>query len=256
MIVMKGPEAAARWPQARLRPWKDLDLLVEDAHALQRELLAAGFVEIGDPAIYEDIHHLRPLMAPELPLTVEIHMRPKWREDGYTPTYGELLASAEPGAFANIPDVLAPSAAHHAVLLAAHSWEHNPLNCVGQLADVAAMTREAGREDADAVAREWKVSRLWSTTTDAIDDLLADRRAPIWRRHLNEARERTVFEGHVERIVGPIAAGSPTNATRALVSTLRPAPGEDWPTKVRRSGRALRNASLRRSDHLEERSTS
>jgi hypothetical protein len=252
IIVMKGPEAAARWPKARLRPWKDLDLLVEDAHALQDALLAAGFVEIGDPAIYEDIHHLRPLMAPELPLTIEIHMRPKWPEGAHTPTFAELYADAEPGVFASIPDVLAPSAAHHAVLLAAHSWEHNPLNCVGQLVDVAALTLEAGREAADEVAREWEVGKLWAATNQAIDDLLAERRAPIWRRHLHEARERTVFEGHIERVVGPIAAGSPANATRALATTLRPAPGEDWTTKVRRTGRALRNASLRRSDHLEE----
>jgi hypothetical protein len=255
IIVMKGPEAAARWPQARLRPWKDLDLLVADAHGLQRELLAAGFVEIGDPALYEDIHHLRPLMAPELPLTIEIHLRPKWPEGARTPTFEELFAAAAPGVFAGIPDVLAPSAAHHAVLLAGHAWEHNPLNCVGQLADVAALTLEAGHDAADAVAREWGVERLWATTTRAIDDLLAERRAPVWRRHLVEARERTVFEGHVERLVGPIAAGSPATATRALANTLRPAPGETWVTKVRRSGRALRNASLRRSDHLEERTT-
>lgn len=254
IIVMKGPEAAARWPQARLRPWKDLDLLVEDAPALQSALLTAGFVEVGEPALYEAIHHLRPLMAPELPLTIEIHTRPKWPAP-CTPTFAELSDAALPGVFASIPDVLAPSAAHHAVLLAGHAWEHNPLNCVGQLADVAAFTLEAGREAAEAVARDWDVARLWSSTLRAVDDVLLDgrpRRAPIWQRHLHEARERTVFENHVERIVGPIAAGSPADATRALAGTLRPAPGEDWGSKVRRSRRALRNASLRRSDHVEE----
>lgn len=258
MIVMKGPEAAARWPQARLRPWKDLDLLVEDAPALQHALLAAGFVEVGDPALYEDIHHLRPLLAPDIPLTIEIHMRPKWPE-GRTPSFAELYEAAVPGVFASIPDVLAPAPEHHAVLLAGHAWEHNPLNCVGQLADVAALTLEGGREAADAVAREWEIPKLWAATQRAIDEVLlapdAAGRSPIWRRHLTEARERTVFEDHVERLVGPMAAGSPSDATRALARTLLPAPDENWSAKVRRTGRALRNASLRRSDHLEERST-
>src|SRR5690348_6275579 len=29
LVLMKGAEVAARWPQARLRPAKDIDLLVE-----------------------------------------------------------------------------------------------------------------------------------------------------------------------------------------------------------------------------------
>ena len=70
------------------------------------------------------------------------------------------------------------------------------------------------------------------------------------------ARERTVLEGHVERVVGPLAAGSfvsgPATATRAIVSTLLPNPDEGWSDKIRRSGLAIRNASLRRSDHLQE----
>src|SRR4051794_23519321 len=31
LLVMKGPEAAQLWPHPRMRPWKDLDLLVPDA---------------------------------------------------------------------------------------------------------------------------------------------------------------------------------------------------------------------------------
>jgi hypothetical protein len=60
----------------------------------------------------------------------------------------------------------------------------------------------------------------------------------------------------VERLVGPLAAASisaaPATASRALARTLRPAPDERWSAKLRRSGRALRNASLRRSDHLDQ----
>ncbi len=87
-----------------------------------------------------------------------------------------------------------------------------------------------------AVAREWGVSRLWTATWRAVEDLLHDgaepRRRPIWRRHLHQARERTVFEVHVERLVGPVAAAPlptvPGAAARAIVNTVRPGPDEDW----------------------------
>ncbi|WP_028065227.1 nucleotidyltransferase family protein [Solirubrobacter soli] len=258
IIVMKGPEAASRWPHPRLRPWQDLDLLVEDAHAVQGALLGAGFVEVGEPAAYVDIHHLRPLASPGLPLSIEVHMHPKWPTER-APGFAELHADAAPGAFASIPDVVAPSAAHHAVLLAAHAWEHDPLSRLGSLVDIAALMLEAGRDETDAVAHEWGVARLWTATARAIDEVLLDEgrslRRPIWRRHLHEARERTVFETHVERLVGPVAAhpvaAAPAVATRALAKTLRPRSDERWGTKMRRSSRALRNRSLRRSDHLD-----
>lgn len=255
IIVMKGPEAAAYWPQARMRPWKDLDLLVEDAEAVQAALLAAGFVEVGDPEIYEDIHHLRPLALPELPLSIEVHMRPKW-PTATPPSFETLAAEAIPSTF-GLPGVLAPSPAHHAVLLAAHAWEHDPLSRLGALVDVAAVTDAAGEDAAAAVAREWGVSRLWTATWRAVEDVFGDAsgRAPIWRRHLHEARERTVLEVHMERLVGPVAAAPvqsmPSAAARAVVNTLRPGPDEGWGEKLTRSRRAMRNASLRRSDHLE-----
>jgi hypothetical protein len=261
VIVMKGPEAAALWPDSRLRPWKDLDLLVEDAHAVQDALLAAGFVEVGDPALYRDIHHLRPLSLPGLPVAVEVHLRPKWPA-AHAPTFDDLAAAAVPSTF-GVVGMLAPSPAHHAVLLAAHAWEHDPLSRVGSLADVAAMTIAAGRTDADAVARAWGVARLWSATARAVDEVLLDGRPalhpPIWRRHLEQARERTVLEAHAERLVGPLAGSSLHKAPHAVLSalarTIRPAPGEGWRNKWRRSWRAMRNASLRGSDHVQEERT-
>ena len=58
-----------------LRSFGDLDLLTDDAEAAQAALLAAGFQEVFEPEIYEDIHHLRPLWWPGLPLVVELHTR-------------------------------------------------------------------------------------------------------------------------------------------------------------------------------------
>ena len=54
LVVIKGPEAAAHYPDPVLRPYGDIDLLVRDAAASQRALLAAGFFPIGDPRLYED----------------------------------------------------------------------------------------------------------------------------------------------------------------------------------------------------------
>ena len=255
LIVMKGPEAATRWPEARLRPWKDLDLFVEDADTVQAALLAAGFTELGPCIDYRDNHHLRPLAFPSVPIAVEVHRRPKWPAR-HAPRFEELIEGAVPSTFP-VPGVFAPSVAHHAVLLAGHAWEHDPLGRIGSLADVAAMLFDADPQAVEAVARDWDVGRIWAATVRAVDRLLlTDRppaRPPIWHRHLHETRERTVFEGHVERIVGPVAAApvaaAPVAAARALSKTLRPWPGETWSGKLQRSRRSVHHASLRESEH-------
>ena len=87
-MLFKGPETAAHYPHPALRRFWDLDLLVPDAGATQRSLLKAGFREVGDPALYADIHHLRPLTLPGLPLAVEVHDRPKWADGLRPPGYG------------------------------------------------------------------------------------------------------------------------------------------------------------------------
>src|SRR4051812_20518114 len=71
IVVLKGPEIAARYPDPATRPFNDLDLLVEDAAQVHRALKAAGFYEIGNPRLYENIHHLRPLLLPDLPIPIE-----------------------------------------------------------------------------------------------------------------------------------------------------------------------------------------
>jgi hypothetical protein len=260
VIVMKGPEAAARWPSRRLRPWKDLDLLVEDADAVQASLLAAGFVEIVEPEPYREMchHHLCPLALPGVPLAIEIHKRPHWPNQS-APTFAALAEAAGPSTL-DVAGVLAPSPAHHTILMTGHAWAHDSLSRVAYLADVAAMLLEAGEDDAGATARAWGVSRAWAATSRAVERLLLEpkerARPPIWLRHLHESRERTVFEGHVERVLGPVAAGpvsaAPVAATRALLRTLRPTRGETWGAKLDRSRRAVHHASVRKSEHDED----
>ena len=53
LLLVKGPEVARLYPDPALRCFRDLDILVPDAPATQRQLLAAGFQETGDPSLYE-----------------------------------------------------------------------------------------------------------------------------------------------------------------------------------------------------------
>ena len=54
MLLMKGPEVASRYPNPADRPFRDLDILVDDPQSAQQSLIKAGFIEAGGGAT----HHL------------------------------------------------------------------------------------------------------------------------------------------------------------------------------------------------------
>lgn len=80
ILVLKGPEVAARYPVSGLRPYGDLDLLVPDAIAAEKKLLAAGFSfaesVLDAPVAWH--HHRLPMRYPGLPLKIELHRYPGW----------------------------------------------------------------------------------------------------------------------------------------------------------------------------------
>jgi hypothetical protein len=257
VALMKGPELALRYPDEASRPYRDLDILVDDADKAWHALREAGFTPAGDPALYIDgLHHLRPLVLPELPLIVEIHHRPKWIEGMPTPSTDELLATAVPSVL-GVRGLLALEPARHAIVLAAHAWAHVPLSRLGRLIDVAAMSRDLERDEVEAIARDWGVDRVWRTTSRVLDALLADRPRPlaghVWARHLWAVRERTVLERHLQRWLSPYAAlpvhGAVAANGRHLADELRPEPGETRREQVGRVLRAFRNAFTRLTDH-------
>src|SRR5438445_329663 len=97
----------------------------------------------------------------------------------------------------------------HAVLLAAHSWGHEPLRRVLDLIDIAMVLEgEDDRRLARELAFRWGLGGVWRTTIGVADALL--RRSGsvpalrIWARHLAAVRERTVFETHLTRWAGPV----------------------------------------------------
>ena len=123
---MKGAEVALSYPDAALRPYRDVDILVDDPPTVQRSLLAAGFEAVGEPdAYYEGRHHLRPLISRDYPLLVEVHRRPEWPKWASPPPNDELFAAGEPSAL-GVDGILAPRPAAHALLVAAHSWAEVP----------------------------------------------------------------------------------------------------------------------------------
>ena len=249
ILVLKGPEAAARYP-GRARASGDLDLLVPDAANGQRRRLAAGFAELHDhDGRWVGIQHFNPLVWPGTPLVVEIHSVPKWPTDSEPPRVEELVERAVRSA-TGVPGVLAPAPVDHAVLLAVHAWAHQPLGRARDLVDVGAFRADADSEEIARAARTWDVLPLWRTTIQALDAFLEGRRTlplRLWAAHLAELRDQTVFEAHLERILAPFWGLPLGRAARrsgaALLAELRPAFDEGWSEKLRRTTIALRRPS-------------
>jgi hypothetical protein len=255
-MVVKGPEVAARYPRPGLRAFGDLDLLVEDPAAAQRLLLENGFSLVGDEGLYRDIHHVRPVHYPTMPVIVELHERLKWIDGLRPPPTAELLRDGVP-ALGRVPGLLAPRPAEHAVILAVHSWAHQPLRRLGDLVDVAAAAQGVPADELREVARAWGVGRVWRATEGAIACLFHHGRRTwtlrSWARNLPAVRDRSVLETHVEGWVSGYAAYPPLEATRraldAVVADVRPAGDEGWSEKTRRMRVALKNAFVGRTAH-------
>jgi hypothetical protein len=259
LVVLKGPEVAALYPDAALRSYHDLDLLVPNAREAQRALLAAGFVAIGNPRLYDGIHHERPLAARGLPLHIELHAVPKWPEGFAAPRPEELFEAAVPGTL-GVEGVDTLARPHHAVVVAAHSWAHNPLRRVGELVDVSVISDGLDSEELRRLAARWGLRRIWDTTAATAGALFEGRDTtwPLrtWARHLPAVRDRTVLEAHLERWLSgfwALPSGKAVGTTgRVLIGELQPAPGETLAAKLARARLAARNALVRRSLHVEQ----
>jgi putative nucleotidyltransferase-like protein len=255
ILLMKGPELARLYPEPRLRPYGDVDLLVDDAKRAQRALLAAGFRPVGDPSLFLDIHHLRPLVAPGLSLALEVHDRPKWPERCAPPETAELLARGVPATFG--AGILALPPAEHALLVAAHAWAHGPLTRLSHLLDAELLALRSEPTELGLLARRWGIDRIWRATASAAAALFHDEPAPwplrTWARGLPAVREPTVLEWHLEACLAPFAAHPPRKAIHSAANgafgVARRQPDESWRDKLARSVHALNSPAASLSEH-------
>lgn len=256
LVLVKGPEVALDYGAPALRSFGDLDLLTDDAEAAQAALIAAGFREVFDPEVYENIHHLRPLWWPGLPLVVELHTRANWPAGMPGPSTAALLDAAVPSRL-GVAGIATLPPEQHTLVLAAHAWQHQPLGRLGNLIDVAVTLKRCDPADVDGLARRWGCTRMWRTTHAAIRSVLQGEGrsagVALWARHLAEVRERTVFEWHVKDLLAPVWGLPPARALDAvraeLVATAGPEGPESWKAKLARARLALGNAGVARSEH-------
>lgn len=255
LVLMKGPEVACRYSQPEARPFRDLDLLVEDAPAAQRALTAAGFVELGDAHEYEQAQHLSPLVWPGLPLVVEIHRRPN--QPGWLPAapVHDIVATAVASA-TGVSGVLAPVPEAHALLLAAHAWAEAPLGRLLEPIDIAAIIDGGDWAKVEQIAADWGWTGLGRISRVVVEALFGpDPRPPLplWAGHLEHARERLVVENQIARIAAPLSTLPPRQAAAAvagsLVGTLGRREGETLAGAIRRARLSLFHAFMDKSDH-------
>jgi hypothetical protein len=250
IVLLKGPEVAARYPDPALRPLGDLDLLVPDAPAAERALRAVGFEPAEGEQTAARQPHQPPLRWPTSPLRVELHHTlpvPAWSRP---PPADQVLAAAVPAAIGDGILTLPPAA--HALLLAGHAWVHyGPRPRLRDLVDVAVMTDGLDLAEMADLARTWDLPRVWQATAGAVAALdgSLDPSPTPWRRWVTPVpviRERTVAQEHLVRWLGAFWAPSPRAVPRAVVLTvgrdLRPLPGEAWSTKLPRMGQTVRSA--------------
>lgn len=245
LLLLKGPEVAALYPPGGRR-FSDIDVLVRDADAAQTALLRAGFVE-AEGVDLADHHHLHPLRHPAIWLSVEVHSAPNWpAQSAVPPPVDELFDAAVPSVL-EIEGVSAPAPLHHALLLAAHAWRHQPLHLLRDVLDVAAVADGVPEVELRTTAERWGIDRLWRTTWAAAAALFYGGAEPLplklWARHLRPLRPQTVLEEHLQRWLHPFWEHSFADALRDSLTMIgddiTPAPGQTWRAKLGQSGDAL-----------------
>lgn len=255
LVLAKGPEVARLYPGSA-RAFSDLDLYATEAVAAHRALIEAGFVEVDDPELFIDHHHLRPLKAPTVGLRVELHTRPHWPV-ATKPRVDEIFEGAVP-AGVGVAGISAPDPVHHTLMLAAHAWTHNPLHKLRDLVDIAAVSEGLSEAQLARTADAWGLAKVWRTTRAAVDALFEGGHVTIplrtWARHLPSVRERTLVEDHLMRWLHAFWELPPRAAVLDLQEPLRltflPLPGESWQEKAARTRRGIMHPGEPMSTHL------
>ena len=167
-----------------------------------------------------------------------------------------IVGSARASDF-GVEGILTPVDAHHALLVAAHAWAHEPLWRLRDLADVRVLASPSERAAIGRTAEAWGMTRLWQTTDRVTDAIVGRHPMPFlvrpWAAHLLEHRERTVFENHVRDYMAAYLALPRTaafvKAAHAFAEDFLPAPDQGWSNKLSRMLTASKNANTPMSHH-------
>jgi hypothetical protein len=187
-----------------------------------------------------------------------VHSRLKW-VDGLTPPSFETLAAAAGPATLGVEGIVEPSPAHHALVLAGHLWAHDPLTRLLRILDIALMADASDARELESEAAAWGMSRLWKSTAAVAEALFGTPGGdpwPLrtWARGLRSAREPSVSELHLSRLLSPFAVHEPRRALRgvgaAIAGFARPHDGEPWRRKLERTAKQIARPGMRRSEHV------
>lgn len=223
-LVFKGPEVGALYPDPTVRVLSDVDVLVRDADRVHDQLLGAGWHELAGPGVlrwYNDIHQTHPLVVPGLTLPLELHRRPNWPTWGSPPPIDELFEAAQPSAV-DVDGALAPSIEHHALLVLAHSWWHQPFERLSQLIDFAVLLGLCDAAVLRITARRWQLEKLLDVAMRTVDSVLLGRgEDPLVIRccapHLRHLGRVSPARQQVNRYTASLFVARPADAAHATV---------------------------------------
>ena len=141
LVLFKGPEIARLYPGCA-RPFGDIDILVDDALAVRDQLVSGGFDEVFLANDTPDWHQLVQVFTWKgTRLEVDVHKAPKWPAGlRMPPTSTREVLDASVHSGLGVAGIFAPAVHHHALILAAHAWSHEPLWRLRDLIDIAVVS--------------------------------------------------------------------------------------------------------------------
>ena len=230
LLIVKGPEIAARYPAPHHRAYSDLDVLAERPADGYRALLAAGWSANHSATAFECTHQFPALVDGATSLPIEVHRRLAWPAWVRAPRPEVLLERAVPSRL-GIAGLETLDPVDHTLHLAAHSWLHRPFRVLRDLLDVELLRRECDARELELRAREWGLERLWRLTVRACDHLLGGTgRCPVGLallgRHVLAVRRTSRRSEIVMKAFGRFAVTTPSRAISSAFVELA--------TKVRR----------------------
>ena len=218
-VLMKGLEVAQLYPDVLDRPFRDVDLLVQDAPTVWQRFAAAGYTARPTRRYDIDHHHLPALVAPFGRIGLEVHHRantPAWAPiDTAT-----ILETAQPSR-TSIPGVLRPRDDLHALIMALHCWKGG-FTRTRDLFDALLL---AGASDVpvERTAAEWGLARVWRWTVRFAELQLfntGSRRTRLLAGLLLPRRHGIADRRRV-RLLAPYLVANPIRVTKGHIAEYR-----------------------------------